>query len=110
MNIADWRATHPQPGHLAYTISKVGLVGLTRILAQELAPQVRVNAIAPGAILPPPDAADDHDEQIARLIPLQRTGSPANISDAVLFLLQNDFVNGEVLHVTGGQELAVPTA
>lgn len=109
VNIADWRATHPQPGHLSYTLSKVGLVGLTRILAQELAPQIRVNAIAPGAILPPPDAPDDHDDQISKLVPLQRTGAPSNISDAVLFLLNNDFVNGEILHVTGGQQLAVPT-
>ncbi len=109
VNIADWRAERPQPGHLAYTISKAGLVCLTKVLAQELAPQVRVNAIAPGAILPPADASPDHLERMSSVIPLQRTGSPASISDAVLFLLKNDFVNGEVLHVTGGQQLRAPT-
>ncbi|MCA9111715.1 MAG: SDR family oxidoreductase [Planctomycetaceae bacterium] len=108
VNIVDWRALRPQPGHLSYTLSKAGLVCLTQILAQELAPRVRVNAIAPGAILPPPDADAGHLEQVAKAIPLQRTGSPANIAEAVLFLLQNDFVTGEVLHVTGGQQLRVP--
>ncbi len=108
VNIVDWRAQRPQPGHLSYTLSKAGLVCLTQVLAQELAPQVRVNAIAPGAILPPPDASADHLKQVTKAIPLQRTGSPANIAEAVLFLLKNDFVTGEVLHVTGGQQLRVP--
>lgn len=110
INIADWRAQRPQAGHLAYTISKSGLVALTQILAQELAPSVRVNAIAPGAILPPPGAAADFEEQIASCIPLHRTGSPAGIVDAVLFLLRSNFVTGEVVHVTGGQQLTVQTA
>jgi len=110
INIADWRALKPQSGHLAYTISKAGIVALTRILAQELAPKVRVNAIAPGAILPPPGAADDFEEQIASCIPLRQIGSPEEIIEAVRFLLRSDFVTGEILHVTGGQQLTVQTA
>jgi pteridine reductase len=105
VNIADWRALRPKPGHLAYTISKAGLVALTRILAQELAPRIQVNAVAPGAILPPPGEGREALQQLARLNPLQRTGSPADMADAVVYLLQSDFVNGEVLHVTGGEEL-----
>lgn len=105
INIADWRATHPVPGHLAYTLSKAGIVTLTKILAQELAPQIQVNAIAPGAILPPPDKDDAHLQRIADQIPLKRSGSPDDITDAVLFLLRSDFITGEVLHVTGGEEL-----
>lgn len=108
VNIVDWRAMRPQTGHLSYTLSKAGLVCLTQILAQELAPKVRVNAIAPGAILPPPDSDARHFEQLKTVIPLQRTGSPGNIAEAVLFLLSNDFITGEVLSVTGGQHLGVP--
>ncbi|MGE0375799.1 MAG: SDR family oxidoreductase [Planctomycetaceae bacterium] len=108
INIADWRALRPQPGHLAYTLSKAGLVCLTQILAQELAPRIRVNAIAPGAILPSTSADPSEFEQLAEVIPLGRTGHPGDIAGAALYLLQSDFVTGEVLHVTGGQHLCIP--
>lgn len=105
ISIADWRATRPQPGHLAYTLTKSGIVTMTKILAQELAPEIQVNAVAPGAILPPPGKDDAHLDRIAAQIPLKRPGSPEAIADAVRFLLRSDFVTGEVLHVTGGEEL-----
>lgn len=108
VNVVDWRALRPQPGHLAYTLSKAGLVALTQILAQELAPTIRVNAIAPGAILPPPGADARFEQRLSSVIPLRHTGSPADITAAVLYLLQADFVTGEILQVTGGQQLAVP--
>ena len=105
VNILDWRAERPTTGHLAYTVSKSGLASLTRILAQELAPNVRVNAIAPGAILPGPgDSAEDF-AAIGRQTPMQRTGTPDDIADALVFLLRSEFVTGEILHVTGGQQL-----
>lgn len=107
LNIADWRALQPQPGHLAYTLSKAGLVCLTKILAQELAPRIRVNAIAPGAILPAADMTPDDFDRLSALIPLRHCGSPGDISEAALYLLQSDFVTGEILHVTGGQQLVV---
>lgn len=110
VNIADWRALRPQPGHLAYTLSKAGLVCLTQILAQELAPAIRVNAVAPGAILPPPSATADHESRIKSVIPLDRSGGPHDVAEAVLFLLRSDFVTGETIHVTGGQQLPVPQA
>jgi NAD(P)-dependent dehydrogenase (short-subunit alcohol dehydrogenase family) len=108
VNMLDWRGGRPQPGHLAYTVSKVGLWGVTTILAQELAPRIRVNGIAPGAVLPASTGGETSFARLAEVIPLQRTGSPADVAEAVLFLLRSDFISGEVIHVTGGQELAVP--
>jgi pteridine reductase len=105
VNIVDWRAERPGVGHLAYTVAKAGLVALTKILAQELAPQIQVNAIAPGAILPAPGASQEQFEALGRESPLQRTGCPDDIADALVYLLRSEYVTGEVLHVTGGQEL-----
>jgi NAD(P)-dependent dehydrogenase (short-subunit alcohol dehydrogenase family) len=106
INIADWRATRPGTGHLAYTLTKSALVTLTRILALELAPDIQVNAIAPGAILPGVDAEVAEFERLADRIPLRRTGGPGDVTDSILYLLRSDFVTGEILHVTGGEELA----
>ncbi|MEZ6099552.1 MAG: SDR family oxidoreductase [Pirellulaceae bacterium] len=103
INIVDWRGLHPQPGHLSYTLAKAGLVAATRLLARELAPRIRVNAIAPGAILPPPGADRSYLEAIAEQVPLQRTGSPKDIVDAMLYLAHAPFVTGQILEVTGGQ-------
>lgn len=105
VNIVDWRAERPGVGHLAYTVAKAGLVALTKSLALELAPQVQVNAIAPGAILPAPGASPEQFEALGRQAPLQRTGHPDDIADAVVYLLRSEYVTGEVMHVTGGQEL-----
>ena len=105
VNIVDWRATRPATGHLAYTLSKSGLVALTQILAQELAPHVQVNAIAAGAILPAANSEIGLFDRLAEQIPLRRTGQPTDVADALLFLLRADFLTGEVLHVTGGRQL-----
>jgi pteridine reductase len=105
INIADWRALRPGTGHLVYTLTKSGLVALTRMLAQELAPGVQVNAVAPGAILPPANKGPEYLERLARQIPLGRPGSPGDVVESVLFLLRSEFITGEVVHVTGGQEL-----
>jgi len=105
VNLVDWRGERPRPGHAAYTMSKAGLIAQTRLLAQELGPQVRVNAIAPGAILPPPGESLAQFEQRSMDSPLQKTGTPEDIARAVTYLLTAPFVTGEVLHVTGGVEL-----
>ena len=105
VNIVDWRAMRTDPEHLVYTLSKSGLVSLTRNLAVELAPQIQVNAVAPGAILTPPGEEESYLDKLAQNIPLQRPGSPADVTDAVLYLLRSDFVTGEVLNVAGGQEI-----
>lgn len=105
LNILDWRATHPQGGtaHLAYTIAKSGLAALTQALAVELGPAIQVNGIAPGAILPPPGEEGDAFQKRAAFNPLQRVGSPKDIVEAALYLLESDFVTGEILHVNGGE-------
>ena len=107
LNIIDWRGTHPVPGHVAYTAAKAGLAALTQLLAQEVGARIRVNGIAPGAILPPPGWDRPRFETLAAGIPVARVGNVGNIVDAARFLLCNDFLNGEILHVTGGQELMV---
>ena len=105
VNIVDWRGTRPPHDYAAYTPSKVGLVGMTQNLALGLAPQVQVNAIAPGAILPGPMETEEHFARRETEIPLRRTGSPRQIAEAMLYLLRSDFVTGEVIHVTGGEGL-----
>jgi pteridine reductase len=105
VNIVDWRALRPQPGHLVYTMTKASLVALTKMLARELAPEIRVNAIAPGAILPPPGADQEYEKRLMERVPLQRMGHPDDITTAVSYLLHSSFVTGEVLTVTGGESL-----
>jgi len=105
VNIVDWRALRPIEGHLAYTLAKSGLVTLTKLLARELAPQVQVNAIAPGAILPAPGMSSAEFQQQAERIPLQRTGRPDDVAGTLLFLLRSEFLTGEIIHVTGGEQL-----
>ena len=105
VNIADWRGLKPGTEHLAYTLTKAGLITLTHSLAQELAPDVQVNAIAPGAILAPPDQPPTYLEELSKRVPLRRTGNVGEITDALLFLLRSDFITGEVVRITGGQDL-----
>jgi NAD(P)-dependent dehydrogenase (short-subunit alcohol dehydrogenase family) len=105
INIVDWRASRPVPGHLPYTISKAGLAALTKLLAMELAPRIRVNAIAPGAILPPPGMDQATFDTLTDSNPLRRMGSPTDVAEALMYLLESQFVTGEILHVTGGQHL-----
>ncbi len=105
INIVDWRGTRPPGDYVAYTPTKVGLVGMTKNLAQGLAPQVQVNAIAPGAILPGSTETEAHFAERSKEIPMRRTGDPSFITDAMLYLLKSDFVTGEVIHVSGGEGL-----
>lgn len=106
LNLVDWRAERPPSDYAAYTVSKSGLLALTKTLALQLAPRIQVNAIAPGAILPPP-GGDEQTWRSTKLpeIPLARTGGVSDIADAALYLVRSKFVTGEVLHVTGGEHL-----
>ncbi len=105
VNLLDWRALRPGADHFAYTISKAGLAALTQSLAQALAPSIRVNGLALGAILPPPGAANDDIPPSARS-PLGRWGTLQETCDALLFLLAGpDFITGEILHLDGGRHL-----
>ena len=106
VNLADLAGLQPWPGFAAHSVSKAGVIMLTKVLARSLAPEVTVNAIAPGAVLVPEayDAAER--ERLARAAPLGRLGSPDDVVGALLFLLEaGDFVTGEVLTVDGGRLL-----
>lgn len=105
VNIADWRGIRPDTAYLAYSLTKAGLLSMTQALALALAPNIRVNAIAPGAILAPPGKGEAYFDQLAGQIPLRRVGSPAEIARALLYLLKADFVTGETIFVTGGEHL-----
>ncbi|WP_439133942.1 pteridine reductase [Pseudomaricurvus sp.] len=108
INIADIHARKPLKEHTLYCMAKAANVMLTESLARELAPTVRVNSVAPGAILWPEDAAEldsEGKQSILGRIPLARTGAPENIAQAVLCLLQNDYITGQVLPVDGGRSL-----
>ena len=106
VNIADLSGLEPWPGFAAHSVSKAGVVMLTKVLARALAPEVTVNAIAPGAVLVP-DAYDEEErDRLARTTPLRRLGTPADAVAALLYLLEGgDFVTGEVLAVDGGRHI-----
>lgn len=105
VNILDQRIHHPRPGHLAYTVAKSALWTLTQMAAGELAPAIRVNAVAPGPILPAPDGDTQRFRKIARQTPLGRPGSTADVADTVLFLLRQEYITGECIFVDGGEHL-----
>ena len=109
VNIVDIHAERPMQGHLLYSIAKAGLVSLTKALAQELAPQVRVNAVAPGVIVWP-EQGDWDDEarrkQIVEHTLLKREGEPDDIAKTVQFLLsQAPYITGQVIAVDGGRSI-----
>jgi pteridine reductase len=104
VNLADLAGLEPWPGFAAHSISKAGVVMLTKVLARSLAPDVTVNAIAPGAVLVPEEYSAEDRERLVRSTPLRRLGSPADVVAALLFLLEGgDYVTGEILVVDGGR-------
>jgi pteridine reductase len=105
VNIADWRGAHPDPGYLAYSLTKAGLIAMTRTLGLALAPNIRVNAIAPGAILPPPGRDKSYLEGLGKRLPLQRHGTPDEVAGALIYLATAEFVTGQVIFVDGGEHL-----
>lgn len=105
VNIADLAAFETWPAYVPHGISKSGVVHLTRSLARVLAPDVRVNGIAPGTVLLPDDWSTQADERLRQTTPLGRTGSPADVSGAVIFLLESDYVTGETIIVDGGRHI-----
>ena len=110
LNIADLSGIHPWVGHAHHGVSKAGLIHLTRTLARELAPDIRANAIIPGAILPPPDVDFTSDEwqQIIERNLLRRTGTPEDVGRTAVFLAESDFITGAIVPVDGGESLLGP--
>jgi len=110
VNITDIHAERPLKSYVVYSVAKAGLVGLTRSLARELAPDVRVNAVAPGPILWPEGESFDElsRQRIISHTPLKREGTPDDIARAVHYLLaEAPYVTGETIHVDGGRHIAV---
>lgn len=108
INITDLHATRPLKNFSTYSIAKAGLQQLTRCLAKELAPAIRVNAVAPGAILWPEGETElsaINKQKIIAETAVKRVGEPENIAAAVLFLLQSGYITGQTLTVDGGRHL-----
>ncbi|NQU39735.1 MAG: SDR family oxidoreductase [Lentisphaerae bacterium] len=105
INLLDTRIARPDPAYAAYGLSKSMLAEITRMLALELAPRIRVNGIAPGLVLPPAGAGPGFTERRAALLPLQTSGEPDDISAAVLFLLRSSFITGQIIYIDGGSHL-----
>lgn len=104
VNILDWRALRPGADHFPYTISKAALAALTRSLAIALAPNITVNGLALGAILPPADG--NKSPEIIKNVPFKRWANEGEVEQALLFLLTcPPYITGEILHVDGGRHL-----
>lgn len=111
VNIVDIHAERPMQGHLLYSVAKAGLVALTRGLAQEMAPQVRVNAVAPGVILWPESAGWQNQAQRNEIVAhtlLKREGNPDDIARTVQFLINDaPYITGQVIAVDGGRSIHI---
>jgi pteridine reductase len=104
VNIADLGGLEPWAKYPAHSVSKAGLIMLTKVLAKALAPRVRVNAVAPGPVLKPPDWDEARWRAVGEHTLLKRTGSGYDVARAVRFLLEQDYITGETLVVDGGSQ------
>jgi NAD(P)-dependent dehydrogenase (short-subunit alcohol dehydrogenase family) len=105
INITDLSAYQTWTGYAHHSASKAGLVALTRVMAAELAPHVRVNAIAPGTVLLPDDATAEKRRWASENSLLKRIGEPTDVANTVLFLAESDFATGAVYFMDGGRAL-----
>jgi pteridine reductase len=105
VNIADLAAFETWPGYIPHGLSKAGIVYLTRATARVLAPEVRVNAIAPGTVLLPDEWSEKDAAHLTASTPLGREGSPDDVVQAMLYLLDADYVTGETIIVDGGRHI-----
>jgi NAD(P)-dependent dehydrogenase (short-subunit alcohol dehydrogenase family) len=105
VNMVDERVLNFTPNYLSYSVSKMGLWGLTQVLARQLAPQIRVNGIGPGPALPAPGWTPAQFDELCAKMPLRRGTSPEEIADAVLFILRARSMTGQMLVLDGGQHL-----
>ncbi len=105
INILDTNICKNTSAHFDYLLSKKFLEAFTKQAAFHLAPKIRINGIAPGIILPPPDKDEAYTDRIAQKIPMKESGNPEKIIFAVDYLLKNNFVTGEILFVDGGEHL-----
>ena len=106
INIADVAGEMIWPSHLPYSVSKAALIAVNRGLAKAYAPHIQVNAIAPGPVLFPEYYSDEQKNSAVERTLLKRPGSPQDIVNAVVFLIENDYITGEMIHVDGGRHIA----
>lgn len=106
INIGDSAGIRPYRGYAPYLISKAGLIYMTRALALELAPEVQVNCVCPGAVLLPEKTTAAEANALREEIPLQRLGTPEEIARAVLYFIESQFATGSILMVDGGRLIA----
>src|SRR5262245_28705261 len=105
INIADVAGEVIWPGYLPYSISKAALIAVNRGLAKAYAPDVQVNAISPGPVLFPEYYNEEQKKSAIERTLLKREGSPQDVINAVVFLIENDYITGEIIHVDGGRHL-----
>jgi len=105
VNIIDRAVNQNTSQYAHYLLSKKSLWDLTQMLCLEFAPRVRVNAVSPGAILPPGREDDDYLRKIIAAVPAKRKGNPQDVASAVTFLIKNKYVNGQMIYVDGGEHL-----
>jgi len=105
VNLLDTRLVGGDLAHVAYHLSKAALLEFTKLSALEFAPELQVNGVAPGAVMPPEEHEEDYLDRLTANLPLKRRGYPGDIADATLFLLGFSFVTGQVIFVDGGRHL-----
>jgi len=105
VNVTDVGAAKAWSGFPAYTVSKAALESLTRVLARAYAPAIRVNAIAPGLVLPSGNVSTEEWEELINRLPLKRPASPDEIASALEFLLKNEYITGQIIVIDGGYSL-----
>lgn len=105
VNLSDLAAFQPWTGYAHHCVSKAGLEALTRVLARGLAPAIRVNAVAPGPVLPPDEWGEAERAALIRRTALKRLGSPEDVVRAVVFVLESDYMTGATVVVDGGRLL-----
>lgn len=105
VNLLDTKIVGVDDAHVAYHLSKRMLLTLTRMTALDYAPRIRVNAVAPGLVLPPAGKNERYLESLAGDLPLQRHGTAEDVAAAVVFLAESTFITGQVIFVDGGRHL-----
>ena len=105
INLGDWAGIRPYKDYLPYSVSKSGLIGLTKALAKELAPQVQVNCIALGMVMPPENYTKEEVERLVSRTLTKKMGTPEDVARAVVFFCETDFATGSVLRLEGGRLL-----
>ena len=105
VNISDIAGLRPWRDYPVHSVSKAGLEMLTKVAARAYAPEIRVNAVAPGPVLKPDEMSNARWQELGAALPLQHCGNAEDVARAVIFLLENDFITGETLVVDGGNQL-----